>query len=221
MLDGNLKAQLKGYLDRISRPVELIASVDDGSESRAMLELLNDIQSVSGSISIDVQRGDAELKPSFALRRPGGEARVRFAGLPMGHEFTSLVLALLQTGGHPPKADSGLVEQIRNLDGVHHFETFVSLTCQNCPDVVQALNLMAVLNPNVRHTMIDGALFQDEVARRGILAVPAVYLNGEPFGQGRMELAEIVAKLDAGSGARESPARVARKGRPGNCGARR
>jgi alkyl hydroperoxide reductase subunit F len=200
MLDGNLKAQLKGYLERISQPVELVASVDDGGGSRDMLELLRDIQSVSDKISVDVQRGDAELKPSFALRRPGAEARVRFAGLPMGHEFTSLVLALLQTGGHPPKADSGLVEQIRNLEGEYRFETFVSLTCQNCPDVVQALNLMAVLNPKVRHTMIDGALFQDEVARRQIMAVPAVYLNGEPFGQGRLELAEIVAKLDAGSG---------------------
>jgi alkyl hydroperoxide reductase subunit F len=210
MLDGNLKAQLKGYLERISQPVELIASVDDGNESRGMLELLGDIQSASDSISIDVRRGDAELKPSFALRRPGAEARVRFAGLPMGHEFTSLVLALLQTGGHPPKADAGLVEQIRNLDGEYHFETFVSLTCQNCPDVVQALNLMAVLNPKVRHTMIDGALFQDEVARRRILAVPAVYLNGEPFGQGRMELAEIVAKLDAGAGARAAAASSAK-----------
>ncbi|MGC1523242.1 MAG: hypothetical protein WA803_16995, partial [Steroidobacteraceae bacterium] len=147
MLGDNLKAQLQGYLARISQPLELIASVDEGGESRDLLELLREVQSVSGLISIDVQRGDAELKPSFALRRPGAEPRVRFAGLPLGHEFSSLVLALLQTGGHPPKADSGLVEQIRNLDGEYHFETFVSLTCQNCPDVVQALNLMAVLNP--------------------------------------------------------------------------
>ena len=124
---------------------------------------------------------------------------MRFAGLPMGHEFTSLVLALLQTGGHPPKVDPAVVEQIRDLDGDYRFETFVSLSCQSCPDVVQALNLMAVLNPNVRHTMIDGALFQDEVERRQVMAVPAVFLNGQPFGQGRMELAEILAKLDAGS----------------------
>ncbi len=206
MLDGNLKAQLKGCLERISQPVELVASVDDGAESRDMLEMLRDIESVCGAISIEVQRGDAELKPSFAVRRPGTPARVRFAGLPMGHEFTSLVLALLQTGGHPPKADPGLVEQIRNLDGEYRFETFVSLTCRNCPDVVQALNLMAVLNPKVSHTMIDGALFQDEAARRQVMAVPAVYLNGRPFGQGRMELAEIAAKLDAGSGAREAAA---------------
>ncbi len=145
----------------------------------------------------DAQSKDVQWKPSFALRRPGAESRIRFAGLPMGHEFTSLVLALLQTGGYPPKIDAALIEQIRALDGEYHFETFVSLTCQSCPDVVQALNVMAVLNPRVRHTMIDGAVFQEEVERRQVLAVPAVFLNGRPFGQGRMELAEIVAKLDS------------------------
>jgi alkyl hydroperoxide reductase subunit F len=144
------------------------------------------------------------MKPSFALSAAGADARVSFAGLPMGHEFTSLVLALLQTGGYPSKADPALIESIRHLDGDYHFETFVSLTCQSCPDVVQALNLMAVLNPKVRHTMIDGAVFQEEVERRQVMAVPAVYLNGQPFGQGRMELAEIVAKLDAGSAEREA-----------------
>jgi alkyl hydroperoxide reductase subunit F len=204
MLDSNLKAQLKGYLERISRPVEIAASVDDSDKSREMLDLLDDIQAASDLIKVDVSRDDAQAKPSFALRQPGGESRIRFAGLPMGHEFTSLVLALLQTGGYPPKADAAVMEQIRNLDGDYNFETFVSLTCQSCPDVVQALNLMAVLNPGIRHTMIDGALFQDEVERRQVMAVPAVFLNGQPFGQGRMELAEIIAKLDAGSVAREA-----------------
>ena len=122
----------------------------------------------------------------------------------MGHEFTSLVLALLQTGGYPPKIDEPVIEQIKNLDGDYNFETFVSLTCQSCPDVVQALNAMAALNPKIRHTMIDGAVFQDEVARREVMAVPAVFLNGQPFGQGRMELAEIIHKLDAGAAKRES-----------------
>jgi NADH-dependent peroxiredoxin subunit F len=204
MLDGNLKVQLKGYLQRISETVEIVASVDEGEKSREMLELLADIESASELIKIDVRRDEAQIKPSFALRRPGAEPRVRFAGLPMGHEFTSLVLALLQTGGHPPKADAALIEQIRSLDGDFRFETFVSLSCQSCPDVVQALNLMAVLNPKVRHTMIDGAVFQDEVERRQVMAVPAVFLNGQPFGQGRMELAEILAKLDAGSAARQA-----------------
>jgi alkyl hydroperoxide reductase subunit F len=204
MLDGNLKTQLKGYLERISQPVQIAASVDDSDKSREMLELLADIGSLSELIKIDVRRDDAEVKPSFALSAPGGEPRVRFAGVPMGHEFTSLVLALLQTGGYPPKADAAILDQIRGLDGDLRFETFVSLTCQSCPEVVQALNLMAVINPKVRHTMIDGAVFQDEVERRQVMAVPAVFLNGQPFGQGRMELAEIVAKLDAGGAAREA-----------------
>src|SRR5258706_2687454 len=163
-----------------------------------MLELLNDIESVSDLIKIDVRRDDAQVKPSFALRRPGTEPHVRFAGLPMGHEFTSLVLALLQAGGHPSKAAPAVLEQIGALEGELNFETFVSLSCQSCPDVVQALNLMAVVNPRIRHTMIDGALFQEEVERREVMAVPAVFLNGRPFGQGRMELPEILAKLDAG-----------------------
>src|SRR3984957_4543908 len=203
VLDSNLKMQLKGYLERISLPVEIIASVDESDKSRELLELLADIASVSGLIKVDVRRDDEHLKPSFSLQRPGADPTIRFAGLPMGHEFTSLVLALLQTGGYPPKVDDGLIEQIRGLEGDYRFETFVSLSCQSCPDVVQALNLMAVINPGVRHTMIDGAVFQEEVARRQVMAVPAVFLNGEPFAQGRMELAEIIAKLDAGSGARE------------------
>jgi len=202
MLDSNLKLQLQGYLERISQPVEIVASLDDSEKSQETLELLNDIESVSSLVRIEPQRDAAQMKPSFALRRPGAEAQVRFAGVPMGHEFTSLVLALLQTGGYPPKIDADVVEQIKNLDGDYNFETFVSLTCQSCPDVVQALNAMAALNPKIRHTMIDGAVFQDEVARREVMAVPAVFLNGEPFGQGRMELDEIIHKLDSGAAKR-------------------
>ena len=123
MLDSNLKTQLKGYLERISLPVEIVASLDDSAKSGEMLALLNDIESASDLITIEVRRDDAQMTPSFALRRPGADFQVRFAGLPMGHEFTSLVLALLQTGGHPPKADPAVVEQIRNLDGEYNFET--------------------------------------------------------------------------------------------------
>jgi alkyl hydroperoxide reductase subunit F len=204
MLDSDLKTQLQGYLERISQPVEIVVSSDDSEKSREMTELLEDIRSVSNLVKIETQAGDAQLKPSFALRRPGAPAQVRFAGVPMGHEFTSLVLALLQTGGYPPKIDDSVVEQIKNLEGDYDFETFVSLTCQSCPDVVQALNAMAALNPKIRHTMIDGAVFQDEVTRREVMAVPAVFLNGQAFGQGRMELAEIIQKLDAGAAARET-----------------
>lgn len=198
MLDANLKAQLKSYLERVTQPIEIVASLDDGAKSREMLELLKDVASLSSQITL-IDSGDDARKPSFSINRPGADISLRFAGIPMGHEFTSLVLALLQVGGHPSKASVEVIEQIRSLKGQFSFETYFSLSCQNCPDVVQALNLMAVLNPNIHHVAIDGALFQDEVNDRKIMAVPSIYLNGENFGQGRMGLEEILAKLDTGA----------------------
>ncbi|HST44806.1 MAG TPA: alkyl hydroperoxide reductase subunit F, partial [Luteimonas sp.] len=211
MLDEDLKTQLKAYLERLQRPLVLVASIDDGEGSRDMLELLEDINEQSPMISVDVRRNDDVRTPSFAITAPGHDIHLRFAGLPMGHEFTSLVLALLQAGGHPSKAAPELLEQVRTLradsaDGLLHFETYFSQSCQNCPDVVQALNLAAVLNPNVRHVAIDGALFQAEVEAREILSVPSVYLNGELFEQGRMTLEQIVSRLDVGAAAREAAA---------------
>ena len=207
MLDNTLKTQLKAYLERIVQPVTLSASLDDGDKSREMRGLLEDIAALSGG-RVTLETASAAAAgvhvPSFTVGRTAaaGSAGIRFAGIPLGHEFTSLVLALLQTGGHPPKAAPELIDQIRALPGEYRFQTYISLSCQNCPDVVQALNLMAVLNPRVTHEMIDGALFQDEVERLSIMAVPTVLLNGETFGQGRMSLEEIVAKLDSGAGAR-------------------
>jgi alkyl hydroperoxide reductase subunit F len=196
MLDADLQTQLRGYLERLTQPVELVASLDGSNAAREMAQLLDEIVSLSPMVRLDPGGEEAPLKPAFAVRRPGMAPHVRFAGVPMGHEFTSLVLALLQAGGHPPKASPETLAQIAALDGDYQFETFVSLSCQSCPDVVQALNLMASVNPRIRHTMIDGALFQEEVERREVMAVPAVYLNGRPFGQGRMRLGEILAKLD-------------------------
>ncbi|MFJ2335709.1 alkyl hydroperoxide reductase subunit F [Pseudomonas protegens] len=198
MLDANLKAQLKSYLERVTQPIEIVASLDDGAKSQEMLALLKDIVSLSSQITL-LDNGSDARKPSFSLNRPGSDISLRFAGIPMGHEFTSLVLALLQVGGHPSKASAEVIEQIRSLKGEFNFETYFSLSCQNCPDVVQALNLMAVLNPNIRHVAIDGALFQAEVDERKVMAVPSVYLNGVNFGQGRMGLEEILAKLDTGA----------------------
>ena len=203
MLDATLKTQLKAYLERVTQPIEIVASLDDGAKSRELHDLLREIASLSNLITLREDGSDARV-PSFSLNRPGADISLRFAGIPMGHEFTSLVLALLQVGGHPSKASAELIEQIAGLEGEFSFETYFSLSCQNCPDVVQALNLMAVLNPNVRHVAIDGALFQAEVESRQIMAVPSVYLNGEVFGQGRMGLEEIVAKLDTGSSARQA-----------------
>ncbi|MBP6514221.1 MAG: alkyl hydroperoxide reductase subunit F [Steroidobacteraceae bacterium] len=201
MLDPTLKTQLKAYLERLVLPIELVASLDDGEKSRELDELLAEIATLSDKITVS-RRDDDARRPSFAIVRPGTDISVRFAGIPMGHEFTSLVLALLQVGGYPPKVDADLIEQVRELEGDFHFETYFSLSCQNCPDVVQALNLMSVLNPRVRHVAIDGALFQDEVEARKVMAVPSVFLNGQLFGQGRMELGQILAKIDTGAAAR-------------------
>ena len=209
MLDDNLKTQLTAYLERVQHSVELIASLDDRPASAEMRELLEDIASLSDKVTARFDGIDAR-KPSFQITRAGVDMGLRFAAIPMGHEFTSLVLALLQAGGHPPKVEADAIEQIKALDGDMVFETYMSLTCHNCPDVVQALNLMAVLNPRIRHTAVDGGLFQTEVDERQIMAVPAVYLNGQPFGSGRMELAEILAKVDTGAAARDA-AKLAQK----------
>ena len=201
MLDNTIKTQLAAYLEKVVQPIELVASLDDSAKSQEMYGLLTAIAALSDKVSLR-QDGNAPRRPSFAIGRPGQASRIHFAGIPMGHEFSSLVLALLQSGGHPPKLDAEVIEQIRGLDGSYRFETFISLSCHNCPEVVQALNTLAVLNPKVESVMIDGGLFQSEVESRQIMGVPAVYLNGEIFGQGRMELAEILAKLDTGAAAR-------------------
>ncbi|MGJ3507556.1 alkyl hydroperoxide reductase subunit F [Enemella sp. A6] len=201
MLDANLTAQLTQYLERITEPIELRSSLDDRPKSAEMAELLDEIAACSDLVS-HVRTDDDERKPSFAIARPGSDISVRFAGLPMGHEFTSLVLALLQVGGVPVKEDEAVLEAVKDLDGEYEFVTYMSLTCQNCPTVVQALNAMAVVNPKIKHTAVEGSLFQDEVEERRILAVPTVFLNGEEFGAGRMDIADFVAKLDTSGGAR-------------------
>ena len=208
MLDPTLKSQLATYLDRLTATVELAAALDDSPAAAALRTLLAEIASLSGRIRL-VEHADGEVRrPSFSIATAGSEPRVRFAGVPLGHEFTSLVLALLQAGGVAPKADAQLLAAVAAIDTDLVFETVVSLSCQNCPDVVQALNLMAAVNPRIRHTMIDGALYQDEVARRDILAVPSVFLNGVNFGQGRMTLKEIVGRVgrDRNAGAVRRPA---------------
>jgi len=198
MLDSNLKTQLKAYLERLVMPIELASSLDDSDKSRELAELLDEIASLSDKITA-IRRDDDARRPSFAINRVDSDVSVRFAGIPLGHEFTSLVLALLQVGGHPPKVQPEMLEQIRGLEGDLVFETYFSLSCQNCPDVVQALNTMSVVNPHIRHVAIDGALFQDEVEAREVMAVPSIFLNGQPFAQGRMDLAQILAKLDKGA----------------------
>jgi len=204
MLDATLKTQLKAYLERVQKPIEIVATLDDGKASGEVKSLLADLVALSDKITVVENHAADVRKPSFLITNPGVDTGVRFAGVPLGHEFTSLVLALLQVGGHPSKESAELLEQIRSIDTPLHFETYYSLSCHNCPDVVQALNLMSVLNPKITHTAIDGGLFQSEVESREVMGVPTVFVNGERFGQGRMELAEIVAKVDSGAAAREA-----------------
>ncbi|MBI3380676.1 MAG: alkyl hydroperoxide reductase subunit F [Aquabacterium sp.] len=204
MLDDSLKAQLGAYLERVQQPFEIVASLSDSENSREMLDLLQTITGLrSDKITLKTDGQDAR-KPSFTLQRAGSGTSLRFAGLPLGHEFTSLVLALLWTGGHPPKVEPDVIEQIKALDGDFNFEVYMSLSCHNCPDVVQALSLMAILNPKVKTTVIEGGAFQEEVTAREIMAVPMVFLNGSMFGSGRMTVEEIVAKLDTGAAARDA-----------------
>ena len=184
MLDDTLKAQLGAYLERVQHPFEIVASLSDSENSREMLDLLQNIAGLrSDKITLKTDGNDAR-KPSFSLKRVGADTSLqtslRFAGLPLGHEFTSLVLALLWTGGHPPKVEQVQIDAVKALDRDLDFEIYMSLTCHNCPDVVQALSLMAIVNPRIRTTVIDGGLFQSEVEGRDIMAVPAVWLNGQP-----------------------------------------
>jgi alkyl hydroperoxide reductase subunit F len=203
MLDATLKSQLQTYLGMLRQPIHLTASLDDSDTGLEMRSLLDDIVSLSDRVTLDTS-GDDERKPSFVVSRVGETQGVRFAGLPLGHEFTSLVLALLWTGGHPPKVEQELLDAIKGLDGDFNFEVYMSLSCHNCPDVVQALSLMAIFNPQVKTVVIEGGAFQQEVNEREIMAVPMVFLNGQVFGSGRMTVEEIVAKLDTRSEAREA-----------------
>jgi alkyl hydroperoxide reductase subunit F len=203
MLDDALKTQLQQYLGMLRQPIRLIASLDDSETGKDMGELLHTIVGLSDKVTLDTSGTDAR-KPSFAVVREGETQGVRFAGLPLGHEFTSLVLALLWTGGHPPKVEQDVIDSIKGLDGDFNFEVYMSLSCHNCPDVVQALSLMAIVNPKVKTVVIEGGAFQKEVEERQIMAVPMVFLNGQVFGSGRMSVEEIVAKLDTGAAARDA-----------------
>lgn len=201
VLDPEIKSQLAQYLEMMEGDVLLKVSAGSDDISRDMLRLMDELTAMSPRIK--VERTELDRTPSFSVNRIGEDTGITFAGIPLGHEFTSLVLALLQVSGRPPKVDQKVIDQIKAIEGEYRFETFVSLSCHNCPDVVQALNVMSVLNPGISHTMIDGAVFKEEAEKRGVMAVPTVFLNGEEFGGGRMSLEEILAKLGSGPDASE------------------
>ncbi|MBD57289.1 alkyl hydroperoxide reductase subunit F [uncultured Pseudoalteromonas sp.] len=206
MLDTNIKNQLTSHFASITSPVELLIALDDSNKSTELKNLANDLASLSDKFSVRDNPNQDVRRPSMVVSSPINNTQITFAGVPMGHEFTSLILALLHTGGHPSKASQSEIEQIKSLSGPLNFEVYISLSCQTCPQVVQALNLMAAHNKNITATMIDGALFQDEVNERNILAVPAVYLNGELFSQGAVNLTDILNKVDTKAAARQAEA---------------
>lgn len=208
MLDPQLTQQLSQHLSLLRHPVELAAALDDSPKSRQLEELLTEVAALSDKVTVTAR--DDERKPSFAIVRAGTDVEVRFAAIPLGHELTSFVLALLQVGGHPPAISEETAEQIRGLEGTYDFTTYLSLSCQNCPEVVQALNLMSVLNPRITHTAVDGAIFKAEAEERNVLAVPTVFCNGEEFDQGRMTLEQILAKIDNSSTERISASLAAK-----------
>lgn len=201
MLDAEIKSQLAQYLQLMEGDIVIKLSAGTDDVSQKMTALIEELASMSDHIT--VERTELQRTPSFSINRPGEDTGVIFAGIPLGHEFTSLILALLQVSGRPPKVEEKVINQIKKLQGPYHFETYASLSCYNCPDVVQALNLMSVLNPTITATMIDGAVFKEEVEAKEIMAVPTVYLNGEPFASGRMSLEEILQKLGSGPDASE------------------
>lgn len=215
LLDQETKGALAQYLERLAGPIELVTALDDSERGRQLAELVQEIVAAGGG-KVTVREAVGEevaggRRPAFAVTRPGEAPRVHFAGLPLGHEFASLILALLQVSGYPPKLEPEVIEQVESLESPLRFEVYVSLSCHNCPEVVQSVNTMAALNPKVQAVMIDGASFPAEVEAKQIMAVPTVYLNGELFGQGRMELPEILAKVDTQAEARDR-ARLSQKG---------
>ncbi|NKE04464.1 MULTISPECIES: alkyl hydroperoxide reductase subunit F [Mesobacillus] len=201
LLDAEIKAQLAQYLQMMEGDVLLKVSAGSDDVSRDMLALVDELATMSSHIK--VEHAELERTPSFSVNRPGEDTGVTFAGIPLGHEFTSLVLALLQVSGRAPKVDQKVIDQVKAIKDEYRFETYVSLSCHNCPDVVQALNLMSILNPGISHVMIDGAAFKEEVESKQVMAVPTVFLNGETFGSGRMSLEEILAKMGSGPDATE------------------
>ena len=203
-LDQSIKNQLSTYMAKIENPIEIVYFENESDKSAEMVNLLTEVDAMSSMITIKKEEDTTHRSPSFQINLPDSVTGIVFAGVPMGHEFTSFILAILQVGGYPLKIEKGLIEQIKSISGSYKFETYISLSCHNCPDVVQALNVMSLLNPNITHTMIDGDVFQDEVKNKKIMSVPTIFLNNEEFYQGRMELEEIVAKIDSRSDSIES-----------------
>ena len=198
MLENNLKQQLAQYLDLLKTEVTIGLSVTNDDKSEKVKEFVTEVAELSDKIKVEEK--DLEYKPSFEVKGEFDHGKIVFAGVPLGHEFASFALAMLQAGGVAPKVDESTKKRIESMEGAD-FETIVSLSCHNCPEVVQALNIMAILNPNVNHTMIEGSMFQDIADNRDVLAVPAIFKNGEFFEGGKQTMDTLLDKLAGGKSA--------------------
>ncbi|MGX7162943.1 alkyl hydroperoxide reductase subunit F [Enterococcus massiliensis] len=192
MLDNETKTQLAQYLALLESDIVFSADLGRDADSQKVAEFLEEVAAMTPRIMIE--KTHLSRTPSFEVNKSGEKSGIAFAGLPLGHEFTSFILALLQVSGRPPKIDEEVAKRIREIKKELHFVTYVSLTCHNCPDVVQALNIMAVLNPQITHTMVEGSMYQAEVDEQKIMAVPTVYLNEKEFSSGRQSIEQLLEK---------------------------
>jgi alkyl hydroperoxide reductase subunit F len=196
MLTNDILNALKGYTANMTSDVALVLQTGDHDKRPELKKFLEDVATVNARITV-AERDDPELRSpiSFKLEVDGADSGVRFSGLPGGHEFNSFVLALLHASGTPMKLDDSLKSIIAGIDEELRFEVFVSLSCHNCPDVVQTLNQFALLNPKISAETIDGGHFQDVIDARNIQGVPTVFLNGEIFANGKVDPSVLVSKL--------------------------
>lgn len=198
MLENNLKQQLAQYLDMLKTEVTIGLSVSQDESSKKVKEFVEEVAELSDKIKVEEK--ELTYTPSFEIKGDFDHGRIVFAGVPLGHEFASFALAMLQAGGIEPKVDEATKKRIESIEA-SDFETIVSLSCHNCPDVVQALNIMAILNPNVNHTMIEGSMFQDIAEDRDVLAVPAIFKDGQFFEGGKQTMDTLLDKIAGGKSA--------------------
>lgn len=194
MLDEATKSQVKEYFNRLKNEVKILVYDGDHTNRKDMIEFLSDVQGLNENLKIEYSK-EVSTGVDFDILSMGKPTGIKFSGIPMGHEFTSFILAVLQAGGNPIKLDESMLRAVSKIKGELNFETFISLDCHNCPEVVQTLNSFALVNPNIKNNMIDGSLYQDLVKERNIQGVPAVYLNGKRFLSGKAESSVIFDKL--------------------------
>ena len=198
MLDQSILQQVREIFKNLDAHYTFRVIADSNrNETEEMRQFLNDFASCSDHLTCEFNQTFQDNSLEFTLLKDGKETGITFRGIPNGHEFTSLLLAVLNADGKGKNLPDEMISQrIKSLKGAIRLQTYVSLTCTNCPDIVQALNIMTLQNPNLTHEMVDGALFQDEVNRLNIQAVPAVYADGEMLHMGRGSLGELLQKLE-------------------------